>query len=161
MIKSYRLTKISLAHLLGQLSGMCEGGDIWKVNVTPWKQTRKQRQRALANIWYHQIEQHLGETAGYGEGYCKYHWGLKIRSRDDEVREDMFRKLLDGYSYEVKIDIIRHHSDMFPVMRENGGLSVEEQAEYLQAIQINFAEQGLILSTPNDDDLLRCKEANR
>jgi hypothetical protein len=139
---------------------MCRGGDVYKVTAKPWKQSRKQRQRALANIWYGHIEQHLGETAGYAEAFCKLSWGLKIRSRDDEVRESMFRKLLDGYSYETKIDIIRHQSDMFPVLRENGGLDTEEQAEYLNAIQINFAEQGLILSTPNDDDLLRCKAAN-
>ena len=40
MIKSYRLTQISLAHLVGQLTGMCQGGDVWEVIVKPWKDTR-------------------------------------------------------------------------------------------------------------------------
>ena len=161
MIKPFRLDAVSLAYFKGQLTSMCQGGDVWKVTVKPWKQTRKQRQRSLCNIWYSQIEQHLGETAGYAEAFCKLSWGLSISCRNDPERQEAFDAMLFGRFHEDKIAIIRRQSDLFPVLRENGGLDTEEQAEYLNAIQINFAEQGLILSTPNDDDLLRCREANR
>lgn len=140
---------------------MCQGGDVWKVTVKPWKQTRKQRQRALANIWYLQIDQHLGEAAGYAEAFCKYNWGIVIRCRDDEELGHIVSQMLSGLVYDQCLGVIRRHREWFPVMRENGGLTVDEQAEYLSAIQINFAEQGLILSTPNDEDLLHCKEAQK
>ena len=161
MIKSFRLHKTTLMELIGQLTAMCLDDDVYKVSVTPFKKSLKDRQRALANIWYSQLDKALGEPVGYSEALCKYRWGLKIRCRDDLDLENIIRSMLDGHSYEDKLAIIQKYSEWFPVMRANGGLDAEGQAEYLQCIQQCFAQEGIMLTTPKDDELLNCREANR
>jgi hypothetical protein len=161
MIKDYRLSKASLMPLTGQLAALCTGDEVYKVNVKPWSKSLEDRQRALANIWYADIEKQLGETAGYAAAYCKYHFGLRVRCRDDEELGVIVRRMLAMKSYEQKLATIRNYSEWFPVLRAKGGLDAEGQAEYLQAIQLHFAEQGIILTTPKDKDLLFCREANK
>jgi len=68
--------------------------------------------------------------------------------------------MLDGHSYEDKLAIIQKYSEWFPVMRANGGLDADGQAEYLHCIQQFFAQEGIILTTPKDE-LLNCREANK
>lgn len=120
----------------------------------------KARQRALTNIWYNEIGNHLNETTGYGEAYCKYHFGLKLASFDNPDRNVAFRAMLAGHEYEIKLQIIEDLSDMFPILRAKGGLTSDSTGHYLTQIQRHFAEQGLILSSPKEKELLNCKAAN-
>jgi hypothetical protein len=120
----------------------------------------KARQRMLANIWYKQIGEDQGVSIGAAEAYCKYKFGLKASSFDDPDREAAFRAMLSGHSYEIKLQIIEDLSDLFPILRANGGLNSHDTGLYLTAIQRHFAEQGLILASSNETELLNCKAAN-
>ena len=160
-MKNIHITEQTLPEITMAIQVALDAKKEYQICITAYDKSLHARQRALACIWYGQIETALGEAVGYAEAYCKLHWGLGIRCRHDKDRGEMFNAMLDGHSYEDKLKIIIKLSDMFPVLRAKGGLCVEGQAEYLQCIQRHFAEQGVILTSPRDDDLLYCREANK
>ena len=126
----------------------------YQVEIKLFDNSLRARQRALANIWYKQADEHFGEVAGYTEAYCKYRWGLVLLSQDDPDQIMMISRMLEGQSWEDKVEIIRTMPIYFPVMRAKGGLDAPSQALYLKSIQRHYAENGLILSTPREDDLM-------
>lgn len=132
----------------------------YQVTIALMDNSLRKRQRALANIWYSQIDKQQGNNIGVSEAYCKYHFGLKLACNYKPELESIVRRMLDGYSYEQKIEIIRTYPEFFPVLRDKGGLDAEGQALYLNAMQMHFAEHGVILTSPNEKDLLHCKAAN-
>ena len=160
-MKNIRITEQTLPEITAAIQVALEAKKEYQIAITVFDNSLHARQRALACIWYSTIEKELGELSGYAEAYCKLHWGIGIRCRHDKDRGEMFNAMLDGHSYEDKLKIIIKFSDMFPVLRAKGGLDVEGQARYLKCIQIHFAEQGIILTSPRDDELLNCAEANR
>jgi len=121
----------------------------------------KSRQRALANIWYGTIAKEQGISVGAAEAYCKYRFGLRLAEMQDADRGQMFRLMLKAHDYEQKLEIIEDLSDLFPVLRANGGLTSENTGIYLSQIQQHFAEQGVVLTSPKERELLNCREANK
>lgn len=119
----------------------------------------KARQRALAHIWYQDIDRAQNNQPGEAEAYCKYHFGFKIICRRDPDLRKIIVRMLDGLEYEAKLTVIRVYSDWFPCLRE-GAMTSEEQAEYLSCIQNHFGQQGIYLTSPKEKDLLNCKQAN-
>jgi len=132
----------------------------YQVSISIHDNSLRGRQRALANIWYKQIEEALGEPVGYAEALCKYSFGLKLRCDNDPDLSRIVRRMLDGFEYEAKLEIIRVYPEWFPVLRDKGGLNAEDQARYLNCIQVHFANQGVILTSPREKDLLNCAAAN-
>ena len=133
----------------------------YQVTISLFDDSRKGRQIALVNIWYAQIaDEAYGHDVGYVEAMSKLDWGLRIATLEDPEKAEMWKGLLDGKLREDKIKRIKTYPELFPVMRKNGGMSVEYQARYLTCIQTGFAENGIILTSINDKDLLNCREAN-
>ena len=148
------LTPHTKAEILAAIDTALESGKSYAVEIKLHDNSLRARQRALANIWYKQSDEHFGEVAGYTEAYCKYRWGLVMLSQDDPDQIMMIGRMLEGHSFEDKVEIIRTMSVWFPVMRAKGGLDAEGQALYLKSIQQHYAENGLILSSPREDDLM-------
>lgn len=121
----------------------------------------KARQRALANIWYATIGKAQGIATAEAEAYCKYHFGLKLVSSGDADKEACFRAMLSPHQYEIKLQIIQDCSDLFPILRGDGGLTSQQTGEYLRQMQQHFAEQGIILVSSNEEELLNCREAQK
>jgi len=78
---------------------------------------------------------------------------------DDPDKIMMISRMLEGRGWQDKVEIIRTMPEWFPVMRAKGGLNAEDQALYLQSIQRHYAENGLILTTPRERDLMECAKA--
>ena len=151
-----QLNKHTKAQILAGIDAAIESGKPYQVEIKLFDNSLKARQRALANIWYKEADNHYGEDSGYTEAYCKYRWGLVLMSRDDPDQIMMISRMLEGRGWQDKVEIIRTMPEWFPVMRAKGGLNAEDQALYLQSIQRHYAENGLILTTPREKDLMEC-----
>ena len=160
-MKPIHITPASMPEIEAALKVAVEADKQYQVTISLFDDSRKARQIALVNIWYSQIAtEAYGHDVGYVEAMCKLDWGLRIATLEDPEKAEMWRELLDGLIREDKIKRIKTYSELFPVMRKNGGMSIEYQARYLTCIQTGFAEAGIILTSINDKDLLNCKQAN-
>ena len=144
--------------ILDQLNASVEAGGLEMV-IRKHDSSLKARQRALVNIWYGDIAKAQGIRTAEAEAYCKYHFGLKLASANDPDRDACFRAMLSNHDYEIKLQIIEDCSDLFPILRSSGGLTSEQTAEYLLAIQQHFANQSIVLISSNDTELLNCRAA--
>lgn len=117
---------------------------------------RSVMQNKLAFRWY----KYLSETMQDGtpedkRAFCKLHCAVPIR-REDEAFRDVYDRVVRPLPYEAKLEIMVGAID-FPVTRD---FSIKEFARYLEAIEITFAEQGIVLPKPEDlyyDALMREK----
>ena len=171
-MKNIRITEQTLPEITMAIQVALDAKKEYQICITAYDKSLHARQRALCNIWYGNISKEIGEPIGHVEAYCKYHFGLKLRckqdiesakefSGEDVPLECIIRSMLDNKTYEDKLSVICNYPEWFPILRAKGGLNVEYQAEYLRDIQRHFAEQGVILTSPREDDLLRCKEAQK
>ena len=160
-MKNVHITQGSLTAIHDALKVAVDAKKEYQVSITVLDNSLRARQRALAQIWFKQIDDHWGSDPGYAESYCKLKWGLKIATIQDPDLAQIIRRMLGCYEYEQKLEIIRLYPEWFPVLRDKGGLDAENQARYLNCIQINMANEGVILSSPKERDLLNCREANR
>lgn len=149
------------AEVLGAIDTALESGKSYAVEIKLFDSSLRARQRALANIWYKYADEHFGNDTGYAEAYCKWAWGINLIGEDDSDVRMMTSRMLEGQEDQVQIEIIRTMSAWFPIMRAKGGLDAERQAIYLNSIQRGMAEYGCILSSPREDDLLKCRQAQR
>ena len=148
------LTSETKNQVIEGINTAIDSGKAYQIEIKPFDSSRKARQRALANIWYKEADNHFGEVAGYSEAYCKYRWGLVLLSQDDPDQIMMISRMLEGRCWQEKVEIIRCMPYWFPVMRAKGGLDAEKQALYLKSIQRHYAEHSLILTTPREKDLV-------
>jgi len=159
-MKNVHINQGSLMGIHEALQTAMDAKKEYQVSITLFDASLRARQRALANIWYQVIDKSQGYATGYSEAFCKYHYGLKLAVMSDPELDKIIRRMLDGYGYEQKLEIIMNYSEWFPVMREKKGLCAEGQAKYLTDMQRGWAEQGVILVSTNEKDLLNCKQAN-
>ena len=160
-MKDWLMNKNNRKETFGYLVAELEDDDCILITTAPLDKTLKGRQRALAQVWYSQIGEHLGESTDHATALCKYLYGLKLITAGKPDLEAMVRRALDGHNYEAKLEVIERYSEWFPLLRANGGLSTEDTGKYLNLMVVNFAKQGLELRSTNEDQLLFCKEANR
>lgn len=102
------------------------------------KQNRYQRQLMI------DIASQMGESAEYWRGYCKLHFGVGIVKASNEAFAEAYDRTVKGLPYGVKLDIMQEPLDL-PVTRL---MSTKQHAEYLDAIQRHFLQQGLELTDP-------------
>ena len=133
----------------------------YQVEIKLHDNSLKARQRALAVIWYKEIADQKGLTTGEAEAFCKYHYGFRIRCGNDVDLENIIRKMLDGHDYEQKLKIIEIYPEWFPVLRDKGGMDVEQQGLYLGEIQRGMGQEGIFLTSPNEKEMLSYPEASK
>ena len=155
------ITVETLPGIIDSVKTACDADKDYQVAITLFDNSLKARQRALAQCWYKDVAQAKGLAPGAAEAFCKYHYGLRIRCENDPDLEKIVRAMLDGRSYEAKLQIIEVYSEWFGILRSKGGLNVEQQGRYLFEIQRNMGAEGIFLSTPKERALLSYPEAGR
>lgn len=112
---------------------------------------RSIEQNRLQRKWVAEIaEQVPGESAEYWRGYCKLRFGVPIMRRDNEAFCVKYDAIIKPMPYEHKIAAMMEPLDL-PVTRI---MTTKQKTEYLDEIFRHFAEQGVILTTPDDQSLI-------
>lgn len=156
-----RITSEAIPGIIQRINMANDAEKEYQVEIKLYDGSLKSRQRALAVCWYKEIANQRGELTGESEAFCKYHYGLKIRCENDPELAKIIRKMLDGRNYEQKLKIIEIYPEWFPVLRDKGGMSVEQQAQYLSDIQKAMGVEGIFLTSPNEKEMLSYPEASR
>lgn len=101
---------------------------------------RTPAQNKFSHVWYEQIAVELGagDTPEDVKAECKLRFGVPILRRDDPDYRAMYDGALKGLSYEKKLSIMRY----LPV---TSLMLAHQKAEYLTAVQIEYAKQGVVL----------------
>lgn len=159
-MEAIKVTPETFEAIVTKLKMACDAKKDYECVIRQHDSSLKARQRALAKIWYKDIAEAQGLTVGASEGFCKYHYGFKIRCEDDEILAAMIRKMLDGRDYEQKLEIIELYSEFFPILRDKNGMTSEQQGRYLSEMQRGMGQQGVFLSSINERELLFCREAH-
>jgi hypothetical protein len=159
--KPVHITPDTLPGIIDNLKSAIDSEKEYQADITLFDNSMKARQRALAQCWYADIAESKGLTVGAASALCKYHWGFRIRCENDPDLESIIRKMLDGRPYEAKLIIIEVYSEWFPVLRNTGGMNVDQQGRYLTEIQRNMGAAGIFLTTPTERELLRYPEASK
>lgn len=105
---------------------------------------RSDRQNRLNRQWMSDIAKQLGWEVEYARGYCKLHFGVPILRNDDEAFAAEYDAVIKPLPYEHKIKLMMVPFD-FGVTRL---MTVKQERQYLDAVQLHFAEQGVILTDP-------------
>ena len=158
-VKPRHITPDTMPGIIDNIKTARDADKEYQVSITLFDNSLKARQRALARCWYAEIGEQKGLTTAAAEALCKYHWGFRIRCENDPDLAAIIRKMLDGRTYEAKLIIIETYSEWFPVLRNKGGMTVEQQAKYLHEIQRGMGADGVFLSTPSERALLDYPEA--
>jgi len=160
-MKNKHITPESIPVIIEALKAKVGAKKQYQVSITIRDNSLKGRQRRLARVFYKTIAEYLGEGEGYAEAHCKLSYGLPLMTRDNKELEIIVDSMLGNRNEEDKIKIIEKYSSWFPLLRDNGGLSVEDTGEYLDLMVRDFAKQSLELISSNEEKLLFCREANK
>lgn len=108
---------------------------------------RSVAQNKLQRLWMNEIAEQLGDrTAEDVRAYCKLHIGVPILRTENDAFCEEYDKWVRPLSYEHKIAFMAVPFD-FAVTRL---MTVDQKVRYLDEINRRFAEQGLILTQPDD-----------
>lgn len=160
-MESIRITESTLPQIESAITLAYESKKDYKVEIKLHDNSLKARQRALAVIWYKEIASQRGELARESEAFCKYNYGFRIVCENNRELNKIIRRMLDPYDYEEKLEIIAINSKWFPVLRNDGGMGVEQQGRYLSDIQRAMGREGVFLTSTNEKELLNYPEARR
>jgi hypothetical protein len=114
---------------------------------------RSAAQNRLAFAWYKEAAEQLGDvTPSEVRAYCKLTIGVPIRREDDAFRE-AYDRLVKPLSYEEKLALMVEPFDL-AVTRH---MTTKQLTRYLDDMQRHYAEQGIILTTPEWADFMEKK----
>ena len=116
------------------------------VVITPHNETRRDKQNRLMWMWNGQIAKAMGFSANYVHGMCKLDIGLPYMLTDEALhKRAMFvSEVLDHViERDIKIGV------SFDMIRTRD-LSVEQFAHYLTLVDTGMAENGVVLTSPDD-----------
>lgn len=160
-METIRITPEALDGIIQRLKMAMDAEKDYQIEIKPYDNSLKARRRALTHCWYKEIARQRNELIGESEAFCKYHYGFKIICSTDPDLAKIIRKMLDGYDYEQKLKIIEIYPEWFPILRDNGGMGVEQLGQYLTDIQRAMGAEGVFLTSPNEKEMLSYPEANR
>lgn len=140
------------AHKAGQgrLFGHLGGLDVskrWTVTVGPYKADRSLAQNRLQFEFMKQIaKQKPDYTAERWRAYCKLHIGVPILRIENEKFLHTYDRIIRPLDYEQKLELMSPPIDM-PI---TSLMNVKQFTLYLDTIQREFAEQGVVLMAGED-----------
>ena len=118
------------------------------VDITKGKR-RTVAQNRTQRLWLNEIAEQLGDrTAEEVRGYCKLTIGVPILRAENERFREAYDRHIKGRSYEDKLAIMMEPLDL-PVTRL---MTTSQKARYLNGIVRHFAEQGILLTVPRNND---------
>ena len=137
-------SEASLQEFIGEVRQVYAKHHYFKATLKTGKD-RSLDQNAIGHVWYSQIARELREDDAKGwKRYCKLHLGVPILRASED---DSFRKFYDagmrGMQYEDKLSAM----DFVPV---TSIMTVEQEDEYLRAMQSEFRARGVMLEFPLD-----------
>lgn len=119
-------------------------GDKPNGTVFYFEQTEPKRslpQNAILHKWCNQVDKQLGLKVGDTKRYCKLHFGVPIlRAEDDEFRRLYDKVILNGLTYEEKIEAM----DILPVTRR---MKKKQMGRLLDSMQGHYAEMDIRLES--------------
>lgn len=108
--------------------------------------SRSLNQNQTQFMWFKEIADQLGGSAEEWRAYCKLRLAIPIRRREDPEFMETYDRILKGLPYEDKLACMVDPIDL-PVTRD---FNVACMQEYMDEIQRHFAEQGVILTQPEE-----------
>lgn len=105
---------------------------------------RSARQNRLNRQWMSDIARQLHWEVEYARGYCKLHFGVPILKNDDEAFAAEYDEVIKPLPYEQKLKLMMEPFD-FGITRR---MTVKQETQYLDAVHRHFAEQGVVLTDP-------------
>jgi hypothetical protein len=107
---------------------------------------RSAQQNNTQWLWIQEIADQLDDrTAQEWQGYCKLHGGVPILRAENEEFREKYDSAIRPLSYETKLEIMTHFD--FPVTSR---MTVAQKMKYLDWMQQHFAEQGVVLTQPDE-----------
>lgn len=108
---------------------------------------RTTAQNKLQRLWMNEIAQQKGDlTPEEARAYCKLTIGVPILRAQNEAFRIRYDEVVKPLPYEQKIAIMSEPLDL-PVTRI---MTTKQKTEYLDGIIRHFAEQGIVLTMPDD-----------
>lgn len=108
---------------------------------------RSTAQNRLQRLWMNEISQQRGDmTPEEARAYCKLTIGVPLLRAENEAFRQRYDEVLKPLSYEHKLKIMSEPIDL-PVTRL---MTTKQHTQYLDGIVRHFAEQGIILTMPDD-----------
>lgn len=119
------------------------------VNVRAGKH-RTNAQNRLINMWYKEIAEQRGDmTFDEVRAECKLMQGVPIRREEEDFRmayDPIFKNKNNQISVETKLKLMVEPFD-FAITRD---MTTVQLTKYTEAMQKHWAEQGIILTDPDD-----------
>lgn len=120
----------------------------WAITVEPYRVDRTAAQNRLSFRWYKEIEAQIPDsTAEEWRAYCKLTIGVPILRAENEKFRSSYDSIIRPLTYEQKIELMTAPIDL-PV---TSLMKVEQFRDYLDRVQRHFAEQGVQLTSGDDE----------
>lgn len=135
-------SEMSLQKFLGDIRDLWQANKFVKVSAKTGK-ARSLDQNAISHAWYEQLARELREydTLGW-KCFCKLHMAVPIlRTEDEDFRTFYDNAIKSTLSYEQKIAAMK----FVPV---TSLMTKPQLSAYLEAMQDEFRERGVILNFP-------------
>jgi hypothetical protein len=108
---------------------------------------RTTKQNKLQRLWMNEISEQKGDMKPEEvRAYCKLTIGVPILRAQNEAFRDGYDRVVKPLPYEQKLAIMAEPLDM-PITRL---MTTAQKTEYLDGIIKHFAEQGIVLTMPDD-----------
>lgn len=113
---------------------------------------RSVAQNRLIHLWMNEIHDQMPgtfESVEYVRGYCKLHFGVPILRNADEKFRAEYDRVVRPRDYPEKIAFM-----MEPIaLPVTSRMNVKQLSEYLDAMHLHFASEGVELTIPPDKHL--------
>ena len=136
----------------------CDSEKPFEMVVRPSDETLAGKQIALANIWYGVVADSMGLSVAEVEARCKIKFGVPLLKSESISYSNFIDKYLGGMNQQERIAFVQQFD--IPVIRK-GYMSVETRGKYLGEMQRYFSEQSIFLTSPNEKEMMNCREANQ
>jgi len=115
---------------------------VWLKPVSVAK-ARTLSQNALIWVWNGEIGKFWGESPEYAHRYCKLRIGVPILRAENERFREVYDRHLKPLTYEQKLAAVE-------IISVSSLMTVPQAKQYMDEIYKHFAEQGLELTKPED-----------
>jgi len=104
---------------------------------------RSLSQNALIHKWFGEVSRHFGDmTAVQIKGQCHHKHGLVIKRRNEQFAW-VWKQTGEKLNYEQQCRYLASGT-----LNISSGMTVKELTEYMDAMKIDYAEQGVFLTDP-------------
>jgi len=115
------------------------------VEIRQDTETRSDKQNRLMHEWYAELGKATGNGTQYETHLCKLRYGVPIVRRENPDYCQQYDKFIKPHAYEDKLEMM----EFWPVTRRPF-MDTKMMTEYLEAIDRHAAEQGIVLTHPDD-----------